>query len=61
MANKGNPFVRKYSFGTTYEMVFQEYFDLETEEQVRLDSEEENTKPLYVVPFEEIYHFWRHT
>ena len=52
MDGKENPFVRKYSTRTTSEMIFQEDFYLETEEQVRLNSDEENTKPLYVVLFE---------
>ena len=40
MSSKGNPFVRKYATGTTSEMIFQEDFNLETEEQARLDSKE---------------------
>ena len=61
MDGKGNHFVRKYSTKTTSEMIFLEYFVLENEEQEMLDFEEENTEPLYVVPFEEIDHFQRHT
>ena len=61
MDGKGNLFVRKDSVGTTSETIFQEYFVLETEEQVRLNSEEENIEPLYAVFFEEIDHFQTHT
>ena len=53
MAKQGNPFVRKYSTGTTSETNFPEYFVFETEEQERVIFEEEDSESLYVVPFEE--------
>ena len=43
MDDRGNLFVIKNSAGTTSEMTFLEYFVLETEEQERVGSEEEDT------------------
>ena len=52
MAARGNPFIRKYYATTIFEMTFPEDFILETEEQERVISKEEDSKSLYDVPFE---------
>ena len=52
MADRGNLFTRKYSIGDTSEIKFPE--DFIREEQEKVGSEEEGSKCLYIVPFEEV-------
>ena len=61
MDDRGDPFVRKDSIGTTFETTFLEYFILENEEQERVSSGEEDSEPLYATPFEQIDYFHRNT
>ena len=61
MVVKGNPFFRKYSAGTTSEMTFLKDLILESQEQERVISEEEDSKSLYAIPFEEVDNFRRYT
>ena len=55
MVGRGNPLVRNYSAGNTPETTFPEDFVLEEKEKV--SSQEEFSKCLYGVMFEEFDHF----
>ena len=57
MARKGNPFIRNYSIGDSFETKFPGDFIFEE----RVCSREENSKHLYLVPFEVVNHLRRHT
>ena len=61
MAGRGNLFFREYYTGTTSEKTFLEYFIPEFKKQENISFGGEESEHLYVVPFEEVDPFRRHT
>ena len=61
MVGRGNPFFREYYAGITSKKNFPEYCTPELNEHEKIGSREEESKCLYVVPFEEVDQFRLHT